>query len=288
LATALSAYVIWRWFDLPQKMEETGALARPRLADARHETAEHTEPLADSVTDPASVDLESGRFSAVFAFGFGYSIRIEWRPLLYGGIISIALLAAWRVLHGSKPMVLAYGIVTAVYCFAIVGRLQGLLQRWMQTPAEQALLLLAPKCPDAPQIKRAVIGTTMLVQRGSVAVWLTLSLVATLMGLIESVEFLWGIVAVLGISLAFSGATWAVLAHHRIREWHLTTIAIVVTVCGGAAIILFEASMPARSWMIGAAMMALPPALALTTYLLAPLRFPLNVDPRTLSGARWI
>jgi hypothetical protein len=285
LATALSGYVIWRWFDLPRKGEQAGALAHPRLADARHENLERTEPLVDSATDAVAADLESGRYSAVLAFGCGYSIRLAWRPLLYGAVIAIAMLAAWSVLHGAKPLVLAYGIVTALYCFAVVGRLQGLLQRWMQTPTEQALLQLAPRWPEARRIKGAVIGTTMLVQRGSIAMWMAVSVVARLLGLIGSVELLWGVVAVVGVSLAFTGAALAVLVHRRIREWHLTTIAIVLTVCAGAAIILFEASTATPSWTVGVAMMLIPPVLALAAYSLTPLRFPLNVDPRALKAA---
>jgi hypothetical protein len=292
LATGLSGYLIWRWFELPQKVERAGSLAPSRFADATHEQLERTNqgddsaigehsptPADDPLIDAVAADLEAGRrLSAILALGFGYSVGIAWRALLYGAGIAIAVLAAWRVLHGSKPAVLAYAIVTAMCCFAVVGRLQGLLQRWMHTFTEQALLHLAPRWPDARRIKRAVIGSTMLVQRGSIAVWMVSSAVAALLGWIGSVELVWGVLAVLGTSLAFSGAAWAVLAHRRISEWHFTTIAIVVIVCAGAATFLFGAPIATRSWLCGVAMMFIPPALALAVYCLTPLRFPLDVD----------
>lgn len=298
LATGVSGYLIWRWFELPQRMERAGIFASPRLADATHEQLKRTGPSEDSsiddehsaigpnalLTGAVAVDLDSGRrLSAILALGFGYSVGITWRALLYGAGISIAVLAAWSVLHGSQPTFLAYGIVTAACCFAVVGRLQGLLQRWMRTSTEQALLQLAPLWPEARRIKRAVIETTILVQRGSIAVWIASSAAAALLGWIGSLELLWGGVAVLGTSLAFSGAAWAVLTHRRIREWHLSTIAIVLTVCAGAVAILFGASIATRSGMVGVAMMFIPPTFALAAYFLTPLRFPLNVDARVLN-----
>ena len=156
----------------------------------------------------------------------------------------------------------------------------------MRTTTEQALLQLAPRWPEARRIKRAVIETTILVQRGSIVVWIASSAAATRLGWIGSVQLSWGGVAVLGTSLAFSGAAWAVLAHRRIREWHLTTIAIVLTVCAGATVLLFGASIATRSGMVGVAMMFVPPSLALAAYFLMPLRFPLDVDVRALRAGQ--
>jgi hypothetical protein len=301
LATGVSGYLIWRWLDLPQKMERAGALANAQLADATHEQLQRTRPSKDSSIDDehsalapddlrfgaVAADLDSGRrLAAVLAVGFGYSLRITRRALLYGAGISITVLAAWSVLHGSQPTAMAYVFVTVACCFGVVSRLQRLLQRWMRTSTEQALLQLGPRWPEARRIKRAVIETTILVQRGSIAVWVVSSAAAELLGWIGSAELLSGGVAVLGTSLAFSGAAWAVLAHRRIREWHLTTIAIVLTVCAGAATLLFGAPITTRSWMVSVAMMFIPPALALAAYFLMPLRFPLNVDARALQAAQ--
>ena len=301
LATGVSGYLIWRWFDLPRRMERAATLDTIQLADATHEQPKLTSRSEDSSIDDehsvpppngqligaVAADLDSGRrLVAVLAVGFGYSVRITRRALLCGAGIAIAALAAWSVLHGSQPAALVYVFVTAACCFGIVGRLQGLLQRWMRTPTEQALLQLAPRWPEARRIKRAVIETTILVQRGSIAVWIASSAAAALLGWIGNVELLSGGVAVLGTSLAFSGAAWAVLAHRRIREWHLTTIAIVLTVCAGAATAVFGGSVTTRSWTVSVAMMFIPPALALAAYFLMPLRFPLDVDARALKAAQ--
>ena len=298
LATALGGYVLWRWLELPHQQVQTRMLAPAPLADAAHEQRERSDESSTlgtidvqsasdgPATDAVAVDLDSGRrLSAVLALGFGYSFVVVRRALLYGIGTACAVLAAWRVLHGWRPAVLAYAIVTALCCFALVGRLQTLLQRWMQTSTEQALLQLAPRWPEARQIKRAVIETTFLVQRGSIAVWTASSAVAALLGWIQRVELLWGVLAVSGTSLAFTGAVLGVLAHRRIREWHLTTIVIVLTVCAGATIILFGPSPAIESWIAGAGMMLVPPAAALATYCWVPLRLPLDVDERALKAA---
>ena len=298
LATGLGGYVIWRWFELPQKMERESTPAGVQLADARHERLERAEPAEDSsredeqsgippeeemLTGEAAVDLDSGRrLAAVLAVGFGYSVGIRWRALSYGAGISIAFMAALNVLYGSRHSVAAYVFVTGACCIAVVARLQGLLQRWMRTSVEQALLQLAPKWPDARQIKRAVIETTIVVQRGGIAVWMASSATAVLAGWIGSMELLCGGVAILGTSLAFSGAAWAVLSYRRIREWQFSTIALVLIVCAGAVTVVFGTPIATRSGMVGVAMMLIPPALALVAYCLAPLRFPLNVDARVL------
>jgi hypothetical protein len=297
LVTGLGGFVIWRWFELPAKMERVSTPASVRLADATHERLERARPAEDSsredeqsrippeelLAGEAAVDLNSGRrLSAVLALGFGYSVGIRWRALSYGAGISIAFMAALNLLYGSRHAVAAYTLVTGACCVAVVGQLQGLLQRWMRTSAEQALLQLAPKWPDARQIKRAVIETTIVVQHGGIAVWIASSTTAALAGWIGSMELFCGGVAILGTSLAFSGAAWAVLSYRRIREWQFSTIALVLIVCAGAVTVVFGTPVATRSGIVGLAMMLIPPALALAAYCLAPLRFPLNVDARVL------
>jgi len=299
LATAVSAYVIWRWFDLPLKAERTAILAGSRFADATHERSDQLRQPKESEPDeerasgpsddlplgPLSSDLDADKqLPAVLALGLGYSVRVGWRRVLYGAGIAIAALAAWHPLDGSRPSVPAYLIVTALCCATLVGRLQVVLQRWIQTSTEQALLRLTPGWPEPRSIKRAVLASTLLIQRGSIAVWAVSSAVASFFGWIDRSVLIAGVLAILGTSLAFSGALWAVLAHRRIREWHFSTIASVLVVGAGAVTIFFSAPAASHALAEGAALMMGPPALALAWYARAPLRLPLNVDPRALKG----
>jgi hypothetical protein len=298
LAVAIGAYVIWRWFDLPLAMERAATLAGARLADAGHEQTnrlrrpknsapeESTSEPADELRPfPATTDIDSGRrLPAVLALGLGYSLRIGWRGVLYGAAIATAVLAGAQALHISRPAVPPYLIVTGFCCVARVGRLQIILQRWKQTATEQALLRLTPAWPEARSIKRAVLATTVLIQRGSIVVWAAASAVAALLGWIDGTALFTGLLAVVGTSLASSGALWAILAHRRIREWHFSTIGSVLIVGAGALTIFFGAHAPGHLLAAGAGLMMAPPALALAWYTLAPLRLPLNVDPQALKG----
>ncbi len=301
LCTVVGAYVIWRWFDLPVKVERAASVAESRLADAGHERSDPLRRPQESVAneEPASspseevpLDILSTDFApdqqllVVLAVGLGYSVKVRWRGVLYGAGIAMALLAASRASHGSSLTVLAYLIVTGLCCFALVGQLQIFLRRWTQTATEQALLHLTPRWPEPRSIKRAVLASTVVIQRGSVAVWAACSAVAAILGWIDRTALLAGFIAILGTSFAFSGALWAVLAHRRIREWHLSTIASVLIVGAGAATILFSAPALSHSLAAGAGLMIAPPALALAWYALAPLRVPLNVDPQALNAAR--
>ncbi|MGH8319229.1 MAG: hypothetical protein ACREUL_14840 [Steroidobacteraceae bacterium] len=300
LAAAASAYLIWRWFDLPSNLEQRCAASPAPLADARHERADRSrrpdesarrdKPAAsasnDALIDSLSTELEAGRqLAAVLALGFGYSVAIGWRGVLYGTGVAIAALAAWQVLHGWRPAVLAYGLVTAICCFALVARLQTVLLRWMRTTTEQALLRLTPRWPEPRSIKRAVLASTLMVQRGSIAVWAASSATTALLGWINRTELVDGVIALLGTSCAFSGAAWAVLAQPRIREWHLSRIVLVLVVAAGVVTILFGGPVLSHRLAAGISMMVVPPALALVWYALAPLRLPLNVDPRALKIA---
>jgi hypothetical protein len=298
LATSVGAYVIWSWFELPSKVERTGALAGSRLADARHERSGRlTEPkdstligesvsstCAESLLAPSSTDTEGDRrLPTVLALGLGYSLRIDWRRVLYGAGIAIVVLAGWRALDTSKPTLPPYLIITGFCCVALMGRLQAVLQRWKQTANEQALLCLTPGWPEARSIKRAVLWCTLTIQRGSIAVWAAVSAVATLLGWIDKTVLLAGVLAILGTSCAFSGAVWAVLAHRRVREWHYSTIVSALSAGAGALTIFFGS--PALNHPLaagGAALMIAPPALGLAWYALAPLRMPINVDTRAL------
>jgi hypothetical protein len=291
LATAVCGYVIWRWFDLPLKVERAGRSAPSPLADAGHErVGQARKPdVSDPVDKPdvnlrkemlftsLATNLEAGQqLPSILGLGLGYTVQTSWRSVLYGVGASIAILAAWHVFHGYRPAALAYVAVTALCCFSMVRRLQGLVQRWMRTSSEQALLRLASRWPDARSIKRAFLASTVMIQRGSVTVWVGSCTVAVSLGWIDRTEVVAGVLAVIATFLAFSGAAWAVFAQRRVREWHLSTIALVLLV-GAGAVTLFFGALP-----YGVSMMLIPPALALIWYALAPLRVPLNVDPRAL------
>jgi hypothetical protein len=298
LITGLSAWLIWRWFELPMQRERMGALQPMLLADAMHE---HVKPPVDgaahepfetqseaatAIETPGGSMLSVPGRAAALALGFGYSVKTVWRGVWRGIAMAIAVLFAWHLMYGSKSAAMGYWIVTGVCSVALVGRLQGVLNRWMNTSTEQCLLQLAPRWPDARAIKRAVILTTFLIQLGGIAVWAASTAVAVFLGWIGRSELITGGVAIIAISLAASGAWWAVLAHRRVREWHISTVVLVLTVVAGAAMIIFGAPLSDLHWAEGLALMVVPPTLALAWYWITPLRFPLDVDPRALGAVR--
>lgn len=59
----------------------------------------------------------------------------------------------------------------------------------------------------------------------------------------------------------------AVLAHRRAREWHLSTVAIVILVIAGALTLLLGDPHSSSHIVYGAALMLVPPAAALAWYL---------------------
>lgn len=299
LAAAGSAYLIWRWFDMPSAKERAGGAAHARLSDARHERrrlpvrtpepAQHVGSAGgatgEAVDAPVSFSPDAhGALRAALAVGLGYSVTAPWRRALYGFGIAATALAIWWALHGVKAEPVAYSCVTALCCLSIVGALQRVLQRWMRTVVEQALLCLTPRWPESRRIKRAVIASTLVVQRGTIAVWASSSAVAALFGWIDWNALLASMLAVLGTSLAFTAATWAVLAQRRVREWHLSTIISVLMVGTGAMTVLLSGPNVGYRFVTGMVLMAAPLALALAWYLSAPLRLPLNVDPRALKA----
>lgn len=299
LAAAGSVYLIWRWFDLPAKGERAGAVALSRLADARHEKpgrvmrkhgslsqGKPADAIASALPNPR-VARDPGankRVADLLALGLGYSVGTNWRGALYGIGIAVAALAGWQLLHRSAPNPVGYTCVTAVCCFGIVGNLQRVLRRWMWTTAEQAVLWLTPGWPRSPLVKRALIFSTLSVQRGSILVWASASGVAVVLGWIDAHAFCVSALAILATSLAFTGAAWAVLAQRRIRESNPATILSVLMVGVGAVVILSSSRGVGNGLAIGVLMMTTPPVLALAWYLLAPLRFPLTVDPRALKS----
>ena len=211
-------------------------------------------------------------------------MKTVWRGVGRGIAVALAVLFTWHLLYGGKSAAMGYWFVTGVCCMGLMGRVQGVLNRWMRTSAEQCLLQLTPRWPDARAIKRAVILTTFFVQRGSIAVWAASTAVAVFLGWIGRSELITGGVAVIAVSLAASGAGWAVLAHRRIREWHISTVILVLTVVAGAAMTVFGAPLSDVHWAEGLALMIVPPVLAFAWYWIAPLRLPLDVDPRALKA----
>jgi hypothetical protein len=75
------------------------------------------------------------------------------------------------------------------------------------------------------------------------------------------------------------------LSHRRVREWRISTVTLVLLVGAGAVICLLGHA-KADQLLLGWGLMVLPPSGALAWYWIAPLRFPLDVDPRALKAAR--
>lgn len=297
IAIAASGVLLWRWFDLPTNAERGGGLTNARLADARHERRHRSVPAQDTMRQEplagaeglAAQPVSAGAHAdlgvpALLAVGLGYNITTNWRGQLYGFGIALAILAAWQLLHRQAPNPFAYTCVTAVCCMGIVGRLQHILRRWMGSAHEQALLRLAPQWPGPRLIKRAFIGSTLRVQRGTIAVWASASVAARALGCIDGQEVALGFFAMLATSLAFTPAAWAVLAQRRIRETNLPTILCVLMV-GVGTVVAFSARHSLNvAFLIGVLLMAGPLVVALAWYALVPLRFPVNVDARVLQG----
>lgn len=301
LIIAFSAALIWRWFALPLQQEGIGAIQPMLLSDALHEVAPlGTEQDATAIADTCSarpdpidafVVAEIARvrswrtIPASLALGLGYSERTAWKSVARAVAAALAILFVWHHMHGSKPAALAYWCMTGICCFALVGRLQALLQAWMQTSVEQGLLRLAPGWPAARAIKCGVVLSTLFIQAGSIASWAAITISAMLPGWIKASDALIAGTAMYAVSLGFTGSAWALLSHRRVREWHFSTIALVLLVGAGAVTSLLGQANSCQL-LLGWALMLAPPIAALTWYWIAPLRFPLDVDPRALKAAQ--
>jgi hypothetical protein len=286
LAIAASGWLFWRWFALAARAERAGGFMPALLADADHERPEPQAENKQQAQFNEAAGLDGRRMPAtLLAAGLGYPAGTSWRGVLYGSLTAVVMLFAWRLYRGPRPDIAGYAIVTAACCLALVGRLQAILHRWMRTPIEQSLLRLAPRWPEERAIKRAVLKTLLMVQRGGAAAWTAISVVALTVGWIGTSDLLIGGLGVLGTSLAFTGSVLATLARRRVREMNLSTVALVLTVAIGTTLVLFGDPMGSSHVAIGLVMMAAPPLLALAWYLGAPLRLPLNVDARALKSS---
>lgn len=299
LGVAASGLVLWQWFDLPRKIERGAGFENTKLADARHERRHRSVPTQDMMrpealpgaralaVQPGAEGLHGDRHvPALLAVGLGYGIKTNWRGKLYGFGVALAVLAAWQLLHRQTRNPLAYTCVTAVCCMSMVAHLQHILRRWLGSAHEQALLWLAPQWPAPRLIKRAFIASTLRVQLGTVAIWASASLAAGVLGWIDGPEIYLGSCAMLATSLAFTAAAWAVLAQRRVRETNLPTILCALTVGVGTVLAISAHQGLNIALFIGIVLMMGPPVVAFAWYTLAPLRFPVNVDPRVLQTRR--
>jgi hypothetical protein len=299
LAVAASALLLWWWFDLPAKAETVGGGADARYSDARHERRNRSARVQDLIRqegpsgEVTAVPLQrvneenlpvARDISKILALGLGYSIKPNWRNVLYGIGAAVAALAIWKLLHRQTSNPLAYTCVTAVSCFSVMGALQRILRRWKSTEHEQSLLRLTPMWPQSRRIKQAYIETTLIVQCGTMVAWASASVLGLALGLIDGRNIYLGFVAMLATSSAFTASAWTLLAQRRIYEINLPTIIFVVMVGVGTAMVLSSPHGVNDGSLLGIFLIAAPPAAALTWYSLSPLRFPVNVDPRALSS----
>jgi hypothetical protein len=261
--------------DEPDDSSEQGmnGAAADRGARPAH-TVDTPDPLKDALRDIVGRTLSP----RALALGLGYPLATNWRLVAIGTAFGAVLLAAWRGLRGGYPGSLAYLILTATSCMGALGRFEMTSHAWRRRVGEQEILKLTPRWPDSRRIKELVVLSVTPLWRGTLAGWMALSVLALAFDWIDGREIAIAAIGVAAVCCLSSASLWAMLARRKIPRIQLLSVAIALIEIVGAALLGLGDPLGPLHLLYGAVLMLAPPALALTWYLRAPLRFPVQAD----------
>ena len=290
LVVAGSLAALWRWLQLPSRVEFAASRAQVSFSDAVHEESDaemavaanlspaqiaRAENRQDAYVAQAVRGVADGRLSpAGLALGLGFSSGTAWRAVaICAGLGLLVVTAAREHVLLRQPHTL-YVILSLLASFLALGRVSTVAQWWKRTSAEQGLLLLTPRWPSRKSLKSVFLMTLIRVQVGSVVGWIAISAVLLALGWIDLSEVAYGALYLLVASLVACSYLWTALGSREVKEWQLSAIATALFAVTGVVLFQFGSSLGMLYRAAGAAAFLVPSLISFAIFRLRPLQFP--------------
>lgn len=273
-------------YDLPavggQIASAAGVGGAPNLTQAQVDTLDQTNRRK---IKRIATDIADDRVTYdALAFGLGIATP-HWRGLAKWICIAWAAMFVVHVSSKANVQYAAFFWIAALAISALFSRLRVIRFAWQSFAAEESLLSLTPKWPDAAAVKWLFLE---LIIKNQVAVWVGWILViAPFMaaGWIERSRGGASILALLATSCGFTGAVLFALSR---RDCHdgISISTVCFLLCAGlgvAVCLLGSVAFPYAHWA-GSALIAVPLLVGGISFLTRPLQFPVQVIHKSKSG----
>lgn len=285
-----SVSALWRWVQLPLRVELAAPTIQVVYSDAGHEESEAEMDAAANITPGEMAEAErrqdsyiskavrgvlDGRLSpAGLAVGLGFWSGTAWRAVAIGAVFGLMTVTAAREHYFLRQPHTIYLILCFVAAFLALSRVSTIVQRWRRTSAEQGLLLLSPRWPSRETLKSVFLVTMIRVQIGSVVGWVGFSAVLLALGWIDPEDVAYGALYVVATSLVACSYLWVALGSREVKEWQLSAILTALLTVTGVALFQFGPSLGTPYRAVGTAAFLVPPVISFAMFRLRPLQFP--------------
>jgi hypothetical protein len=290
LVVAASLAALWRWVQLPTRVEFAAPRVQVAYSDAGHEESEaemaaaanmnpaqiaQAETRQDAYVAKAVSGVAAGRLSpAGLALGLGFSSGTAWRAVAISAGLGLLVVTAAREHFLLRQPQTMYIILCLLSSFLALGRVSTIAQWWKRSSSEQGLLLLTPRWPSRESLKRVFLVTMIRVQVGSVVGWTAISAVLLGLGWIDLSEVAYGALYLLVTSLVACSYLWVALGSREVKEWQLSAIANALFAVTGVVLFQFGSSLGTLYRVAGAAAFLVPSLISFAIFRLHPLQFP--------------
>ena len=285
-------YLLYGWYRLPFRIEARAGLPGGRLADATHETTDAA--LAETFAiDPAHLDryeqalnasvmratkgIAAGPSAASLALGLGFELKTITKPFVKAVGIGAVVVFIWHFVHGERPEVFSYWLVTGVATVALVSGTSLIYQRWKVTAAEQSLLTLSPGWPSERTVKRLFVACVGGAQFSWWCGWGAISALALLLRSISFEQLATGAAVALAGSAGSAASLWILLSRRSLKQWHVTTILVALSATSGAIVFALRPPESKSAIAVALALILIPAVTGLATFMIRPLQFPVAV-----------
>jgi hypothetical protein len=290
LVVAGSLAALWRWVQLPSRVEFAASRVQVAYSDTLHEQSDaemaaavnmnpaqiaEAESRQDAYVAEAVRGVADGRLSpAGLALGLGFSSGTAWRAVAINAGLGLLVVTAAREHFLLRQPHTMYVILSLLASFLALGRVSTIAQWWKRTSAEQGLLLLTPRWPSRESLKDVFLVTMIRVQVGSVGGWIAISAVLLGLGWIDLYEVAYGALYLLVTSLVACSYLWVALGSREVKEWQLSAIATALFAVTGVVLFQFGSSLATLYRAAGAAAFLVPSLISFAIFRLRPLQFP--------------
>jgi hypothetical protein len=289
----VSLGILYWWLGLPLRTEKRARGVSTVLADARHE-ASSSSPSEAIGTNPGQVELlqkayereldevtagisDAGLTSRALGVGLAIDVRPNWRGIakMIGMGWVVLFIVHLVYLHNGGGIV--YIWVAFFAASALFSRVSAVSAAWQRHGSEEALLVLAPRWPGEPQVKRILVEMLVKSQMGTWLTWIFIILPYVVLGWFGQREAGASILLLCATSCASSGALLLTLSRRYFKELSFMNIALGLCSAGGACLYLFGPAAVPYARSVGTTIIVLPLIVGGLCFSFRPLQFPVRI-----------
>jgi hypothetical protein len=298
VAIVVGVVLLHRWLGLAERIRKRTVGHDLSPIDRRLETAavvtgapsltqrqiDKLGQAYDQEIDQVGREIADGRITyKALAVGLSIVTTSNWRGWAQTVGIAWAILCAAH--FGLKPrfqqVVFIWMIISAAG--ALFSRLGTIRLAWHSFAAEESLLLLTPKWPNAESVKRFFLKLMLRNQTGAWIGWVLVIAPFIALGWIGLPQAEISIVLLLSVSSGSSGALLFALSRPHHEGISISTIGFLVCAVVGVATFLFgSAGFPHARWA-GIALILVPLLWGGLSFVSRPLQFPVQVIYKSAS-----